>query len=571
MKLVKNIPSDSSIKVSYKGTEPSPLGRGYSARFESIGKKRVGLDKNTYIVAKSGNNKTWRFVGIRKQRGGSTDNEMLQFILDLQIKSQSKSSSFVSSLKKAVERYQQQLRDKKILQEAIEKIVVKIQDEHTNSASVVFESNKNHLVEFFGDYMRMMQENKSGIPSEILEDIKTKPSVVQIHTDGSESYGHGVARQLLKSCLNEAFNTFFKRNPISDRYYLNQDLSNKEISKILNIPITNRERQYVFIILGLLFVLCIKYGITIEHRLSRGILSMILYDENTNVGENNDTFDSLLYYLLEFKNTSLLNLLKENLDNSSLWEYVNVTDELKHPEYNVINNTNKYQDWLVYLSNTRLFHPTVENDESSNNDMTSFITCFLIFIDTYKLTKELDIFTLENLISQEPITIQNLSDLRYVVNKGVLDDNQYEKIKLWINELIDPKQAISNNTLKRVLRKYKQHVQDIPNIQKSNTLSISDEYFDFMKKLLTFWSGSDKIYENRVYEITSITVNGENAYPTASTCFFQLKLPHNIKSQEDLYDRLYVASQETSFALTGGRSKRRPRKKDQKRKSSKRS
>lgn len=45
---------------TYKGTEPSPKGRGYCAKGEDIGKKMKGLDKNMWIVSKTKNGqKRW--------------------------------------------------------------------------------------------------------------------------------------------------------------------------------------------------------------------------------------------------------------------------------------------------------------------------------------------------------------------------------------------------------------------------------------------------------------------------------------------------------------------------------
>ena len=548
MKLVKNIPADSTAISKYKGVEPTPLGRGYSAKFDPVGKKRVGLDKNLYISVKRGNSNIWRLVEIRKQKGGTNDSDMMQLILNLELKSQSKSVDFVENLKKAAIRYKNQLRDKKLLQEAVDKVVVKIQDEQVNSASVVFESDKPLLSEFFSQYMGLMQNYKTqGIPNEIVEDIKAKPTVVQIHLNTKESYGPGVARQLLKSCLDEAFKVFFKQPPDSDRYFLNQDLTNLQISDIVKIQIDNERRSHVFIILGLLFVLCIKYGITTEHTLSRGILSQILLDDS-NI-ENDDTYDNILYYLLDYKDTTLLNMLKEDLDNSNIWKNINVSNILPHPDHDIIDNSIKYHDWLANLAMTRLYYP---NEHTNENDLVFFTSCFELLINTYQLSKELDIVTLDNLISRDPFTIENLQKLQYVVNKGVLDEKQHEKIQSWINELLDPSKVLSNKALKRVLTN---NVQKINNSNNSNNSNISQEYKDFIQNLLVFWSGSDKIYENRIYEITSITANGQKAYPTASTCFFQLKLPHNIQSQEDLYNRLYIASQEKTFAFTGGKSK----------------
>lgn len=610
MKLVKNIPDDVKVKTYYKGVETSPLGRGYSAKFESIGKKRVGLDKNAYIVVNRGNSNVWRLVKIKKQKGGATDSDITRLIADLKNPG-NKSSALIQKLKDSVQRYNKQVRDKDTLQKTIAKVVLKMEDQQTlNTEDIAFQdSSETHLSQFFFQYSDIdwtetdaSELSAKGyiLPKQIRDDIISKPTIVKVHQNGSESYGHGVARQVLKTCLNEAFVAFFKQYPNNDRFYLNQDLTNQQLSEIVNQEIeTDHDRKHVYIILGLLFVLCIKYGITTEHKLSRGILSQILNDpmpdhnslkpldeEQQMMKQEQEDMDTLLYYIIEFNRIELINLLKENLNNSKLWEYIDVTDELKHPEYEKINSAETYEEWLFHLSNQRLFYPNAE--QSVFSDLSSFNVCFDLLITTHKLTKDLDIFILENLISQDPFTIKNLKHLHYVVNKGVLDDKQHLNIKSWMDTLLDPEKALKSDVLKAVLnnnhdtppplnelfntsckingsnsRKSQntmntQRGQTVQTIQSNTNAPTYTKYTDFIQNLIVFWSGNNKIYENRVYEVTSITGKG---YPMASTCFFQLKLPNNISSQQELYEKLYVASQVKDFALVGGKSKRKMRRK----------
>ncbi len=46
----------------YKGDEISPLGKGYTAAVEKIGKRMKGIDNKMYVVTKSGKNKRWTRV-----------------------------------------------------------------------------------------------------------------------------------------------------------------------------------------------------------------------------------------------------------------------------------------------------------------------------------------------------------------------------------------------------------------------------------------------------------------------------------------------------------------------------
>lgn len=60
----KNAPT-----VYYKGTEPSPKGRGYCARTELVGKRRKGTDNQMWVVkshkVKGKSVKRWQRVCVR--------------------------------------------------------------------------------------------------------------------------------------------------------------------------------------------------------------------------------------------------------------------------------------------------------------------------------------------------------------------------------------------------------------------------------------------------------------------------------------------------------------------------
>lgn len=62
MPLCKNCPD--SEKVYYSGKENTPLGRGFSARFEEIGQRRKGTTRETFEVVQvgTGSGKRWRSV-----------------------------------------------------------------------------------------------------------------------------------------------------------------------------------------------------------------------------------------------------------------------------------------------------------------------------------------------------------------------------------------------------------------------------------------------------------------------------------------------------------------------------
>lgn len=57
MPVCKNCPG-----VYFRGDEASPLGRGYCSRKDPVGKRRVGGDKQKWVVARHGQSKRWMCV-----------------------------------------------------------------------------------------------------------------------------------------------------------------------------------------------------------------------------------------------------------------------------------------------------------------------------------------------------------------------------------------------------------------------------------------------------------------------------------------------------------------------------
>lgn len=53
-RLCRNTPKGEKEKAYFAGTEPSPKGLGWCARFESVGTSRKGLDGRTWVVVAAG-------------------------------------------------------------------------------------------------------------------------------------------------------------------------------------------------------------------------------------------------------------------------------------------------------------------------------------------------------------------------------------------------------------------------------------------------------------------------------------------------------------------------------------
>ena len=61
----KNCPI--GVKKSYKGSEPSPNGLGYSASYDPVNTRRQGLDGKSWKVVQKGHAKVWKVVGTARR------------------------------------------------------------------------------------------------------------------------------------------------------------------------------------------------------------------------------------------------------------------------------------------------------------------------------------------------------------------------------------------------------------------------------------------------------------------------------------------------------------------------
>ena len=87
------------IKRSYKGDEPSPKGLGFCAHAENLGKIRLGLDGNEWII-KSNQNGTKRWIKYKKniiKKGVSLDSYKKYYTYDIE-----NTKSFLIYVKKDV-------------------------------------------------------------------------------------------------------------------------------------------------------------------------------------------------------------------------------------------------------------------------------------------------------------------------------------------------------------------------------------------------------------------------------------------------------------------------------------
>ena len=76
-------------------------------------------------------------------------------------------------------------------------------------------------------------------------------------------------------------------------------------------------------------------------------------------------------------------------------------------------------------------------------------------------------------------------------------------------------------------------------------------FLQFIEKLIGFWSGLKRIKTDQTYQVFVI----RGRLPMSSTCFYQLKLPNEVRSKAELYRVLVIAvyGVEQGIGLYGGK------------------
>jgi hypothetical protein len=120
-------------------------------------------------------------------------------------------------------------------------------------------------------------------------------------------------------------------------------------------------------------------------------------------------------------------------------------------------------------------------------------------------------------------------------------DNQEEQVGTWFREILNDE----GRTFP---------LSEFDKSASKTTLAERKKLFvEFFTKLMYFWCGLRKLDTQRTYQVMFI----ENPIPKSSTCFYQLKLPKNVPSKEELYRKLVSAvfNVEAGVGLYGGKTK----------------
>ena len=380
----------------------------------------------------------------------------------------------------------------------------------------------------------------------------------------------GLSRNFITELATELFdkNIFITKDDINI-YFLNPDFKPDKkfiyvvhtITKDQDITLDKNSQYfklfYIFIGALLSFILVNDGGL--EHYLSSSIMALFITLDPLN------RYDYIYFLKNDFPevSTHLFKLLKENDDYfTNELTKMNYNDEYKLVDEDKPVTKINIQDYITRYSTFVMTKTFLTNEGYTSGDYDKIVHSGSIAYEMLKLgiptsikqkLIELDIplGVVTSYLTPGNITMKIVRNLlkNYHTNMNIVlqeitDENIRDKVTK-MNELFT----------KNILMNYKL-IQDPP------------KFFDFIKKLLIFWSGSMFYNEYYKYKINiNLTLNNDHL-PISHTCFYTIDLPFytdilnkdgTIKKAAGtiLFDKMFqaVSDVEPGIGLRGGKNK----------------
>ena len=367
----------------------------------------------------------------------------------------------------------------------------------------------------FARFYNLLESNTN------IADIITRSfidNVVIINPD-REAVGSGLTRDMFQLCADHLVATelFVPAEPGAVRMVINPKVTVESLREKGFIVRSNDEITNVYYRAGEFMAFCVRNDIPINMKLSRAILARILYKQSEIQNE-----EYFVYMMSEMPETTsgLFTLLRRPDDIE--YAELEMNDEFKLVANNEPLTIDNYTKYLGLRAKHQLLHQMLPDEE----DTTPWLRAFL------------DGFYIRNRLRRNNVTINELDDLLSGVPITV------ENVREWMTTKIQFPDA--NNDFKMQVLQIlgDSDLAEFPFDQigkDATSMTLEEkqaEYITFISKLLFFWSGLRKIDMSKTYQIIRINARG---LPKASTCFYQLKIPFEIRDKQDLYRKLVQA------------------------------
>jgi len=382
-------------------------------------------------------------------------------------------------------------------------------------------------------------------PTDIGDFMKVLDENLLIKFINQKGVGQGVTRTFIQGCLDNIIEHgfFIKTDELSNRYVINPDLTLEKLQALGYQVRGESEIQFIYEKIGAFYQFCMISGYPIGFYLSRSLLYKIIKPKKTPASLS-DTF--VLYYLLEMPSISagIINLLRhpETIKDTGL----EFNDDFPLVETDAPLTADNFRNYLQLRTvhqYTQQLYPRAFNTHSR---LEAFLNGFKLYHHKFK-AYDMTVSELDKFLCGDSLTLESFmewySESPITYSISVLESPT--PLKEWFDSIL------------------KDNGETFPYIELGMERPSTKDgrktiFLEFISKLLAFWSGIRSLQTSIRYQVIAI----DNPVPKSSTCFYQLKLPKNLPSRDDLYRRLVMAvyGVEQGIGSAGGKGKHSQRK-----------
>jgi hypothetical protein len=368
---------------------------------------------------------------------------------------------------------------------------------------------------------------------------------------GQAGIGAGVTRTFIQGVIQNIRNDgfFILADEESGRYVLNPDVT-VEFLKAKGYNVKDEDAiDDIYRLIGRFFAFCIRNDVPVDMYLSRAVLSRLVFKES-----EIEPDEDVMYYLMDMKQiaTSMINLMRDAQNIEAIG--INFNDEfpLVKAKEDVVVTADNFKDYLRLRARHQMTRQIAEGKQDTSRRLKALVDGF--YIRNKLRRNHATIKHIEKLLNGLSITEESIRtwlkgnhmDIRY-------SDDREAQVGTWFREILRDE----GRTFP---------LGEFDKSASTTTLAERKKLFvEFFTNLMYFWCGLRKLDTRRTYEVTFI----ENPIPKAATCFYQLKLPKNVPSKEELYRKLVSAvfNVEAGVGLYGGKTRKNPPRRQTKTKS----
>lgn len=371
---------------------------------------------------------------------------------------------------------------------------------------------------------------------------RTNIDRLRIEVRGSQGIGSGVTRTTLQQMADEihSLNMFVPAEDGGTRYVVNPAAIHPSFFNDMGFASvsTTKDVKEVFWFLGNMFAFMLRFDIPIKDiYLSYAILARLMFKES-----EIDASEEILYFFLDMPNTS-------------------------KPDANLLQRADDIEHCVIEMNGRFNLVPSAENEDITKHNFVKYLSLLSRHWLTRQITPDarntfeflqafIDGFYMRNELRRANATVQQLDQL---LGGSMISE---EQLRLWMQrDLIQFHQVDEQKK-----RWFKDIMLDMGDSfpfaeigEDRDKLSAEERktiFLGFISRLMYFWTGVRRMSMHNVHQVIMLPSEG---LPTSSTCFYQLKLPNNLRNRADLYKRLVTAvyNVESIVGLHGGAGKKK--------------